>query len=275
MGGSVRKQKGFLPVGLLIALAATLSAKPIEQAANWSFGTAYVLPVGRWEMGLFQPLRYGFSGGQEISIHPLLFIKIPNLTYKRVWKTCERGVIASRHQILYPTPLLNTIAREGIGGIVSPEFTFPGMVSLHNEVLYTKQLKGSVRVTGKAGFTVGVAFGELDKRTTIDLPLVFQRLAVFYNNWLVRLGGDITGHLSGRWNYLVDSDVFLIPGAEENFGFEHKGLLLWNKSDRFQLAIGYKLVYGRYPYGTQWHLLPPKIPALPVWIPLFDLQWAW
>ncbi|NOZ03738.1 MAG: hypothetical protein GXO92_03900 [FCB group bacterium] len=270
----MRKNGILFFVGLVI-LTGFLSAKSVETAADWSSGTAYVLPAGRWEMGLFQPLRYGLSGGQEFSTHPLLFVKMPNLTYKRVWKADERGVIASRHQLLYPTPLLNTVARKGIGGIVSPEFTFPAMVSLHNEVLYTKKLMGSMQVTGKAGITVGVAFGDLDKRMTIDLPLVFQRLAVFYNNWLIRLGGDVTGHLSGRWNYLVDSDVFLIPGAEENFGFEHKGLLLWNKSDRFQLAIGYKLVYGQYPYGTQWHLLPPKVPGLPVWIPLFDLQWAW
>ncbi len=53
--------------------------------------------------------------------------------------------------------------------------------------------------------------------------------------------------------------------ASDEMAFEHKGLLLWNKSQRFQLCLGYKLTFGEYPFGTQWHLLGP----------LVDLQWAW
>jgi hypothetical protein len=243
-------------------------------ADPWTDGTARVLPQGRWEVGLFQPLRYGFAAGQELAVHPLIFLKLPNVAYQRVWKEGER-TLSSRHLVIYPTPLLNTVAKEGIGGIVSPEFQFPAMIALYNDLLCTRQITETIRFTGKAGLGFAVRFGELDDRTTIDLPLVFQRLAVFYNGWLVRFGGDLTGPVTGRWHYWIDCDLFLIPGAEENLGFEHKGLLLWHKSDRFRVAVGYKLVYGEYPYGTQWHLLPPRLPGFPLWIPLFDLQWAW
>jgi len=50
----------------------------------------------------------------------------------------------------------------------------------------------------------------------------------------------------------------------EKMAFEHKGLLSWQKSHRFQFCLGYKLCYGQYPFGSQWHLLGP----------LLDLQWA-
>ena len=231
---------------------------------NWSSGTAYSLPAGRIEVGMFQPLRYGLSESLEMSIHPLVGILMPNFSLK--WSHNRFGgfTFATRHSLTYPTFLLRTISKEGIGGMISPEFEIPHMLSLYNEVLLSKQIAGGHFFTGKAGINLAIKSGTLDERTTIDLPLVFPRLAVFYHGYNFRVGGDLQGKLIQSWNYLVDADVFLTPNAQENFAFEHKGLFLWNKSHRFQLCIGYKLTYGEYPFGTQWHLL----------IPLFDFQWA-
>ena len=60
-------------------------------------------------------------------------------------------------------------------------------------------------------------------------------------------------------------DWFDCPDGENDSAFEHKGLVIWNKSNRVQLCIGYKACYGEYPFGTQWHLLAP----------LLDVQWGW
>ena len=139
------------------------------------------------------------------------------------------------------------------------------MISLHNEVLFSKNIANDHLFTGKLGFTFAKRFADLDERTTIDLPIVFPRLAVFYHDYAFRFGYDIQGKLFKRWNYLVDGDLFYVPKADENIAFEHKGLLLWTKSSRFQLCFGYKLSYAEYPFGSQWHLLPF----------LFDMQWSW
>lgn len=245
----------------------TLSAGELTEGElrNWSSGTAYLLPAGRLEAGLFQPVRYGFSESLEFSAHPLVCILMPNFSLK--WSHNQHGglTFTTLHNVYYPTPLLRTLAKEGIGGMISPEFHIPQMVSFYNEILLSTSLSGSFLFTAKAGVSFAIKSGELDERTTIDLPLVFPRLAVYYHGYGFRIGIDLQGKITRRWNYLLDSDLFLIPAAEENMAFEHKGLVLWNKSQRFQLCIGYKLVYGKYPFGTQWHLL----------FPIFDFQWAW
>jgi len=237
-------------------------------------GRAETIGAGNWQLGLFQPLRYGLADGQELSTHPLLFVKMPNLSYQRVWRSNDNSIFATRHSFLYPTPLLNALAKDGIGGMISPEFEMPAMVSLYQEALYTKKIK-NVFITGRAGLGLGFSSEELDERTTIDLPLVFNRLAVYYANWQLRAGGDIDGSISEKWSYHADALFFLTPGIDEKIAFEHKLMASWHKSDRFKVSVGYKLAYGDYPFGSQWNLLPPKIPLLPVWVPLFDLVWTW
>ena len=271
MGGAqMRKMISYLAARIILVLFLTftsLSARESNENSwrNWSQGTAYLLPTGRMEVGLFQPLRYGCSESLEFSTHPLVCILMPNLSAK--WSHGSFGgyILSSRHSVYYPTPLLRTFAREEIGGMISPEFDIPGMVSLYNEILLSKQITEDHLFTGKGGFAIAFKSGELDERSTIDLPLVFPRLAIFYNGYGFRFGGDLQGKFVKRWYYLVDVDIFYAPGAEENMAFEHKGLFLWTKSQRFQLCVGYKLVYGEYPFGAQWHFL----------LPLFDLQWSW
>ena len=256
----------ILLVMILLGLRTSLFAEGTldELLRNWSSGTAYLLPAGRAEMGLFQPLRYGLNDAVEFSTHPLLCMQIPNLSLKWSHVFSARFVMATRHSIYYPTPLLRTLAREGIGGMISPEFHIPHMISINNEVLVSKFAIDGHLFTGKVGINFAIKSAELDERTTIDLPLLFPRLAVYYNGYGLRFGGDLQGKIIRRWNYLVDTDFFYFPGASENMAFEHKGLLLWTKSRRFQLCVGYKLSYSEYPFGTQWHLLGP----------IFDLQWA-
>ena len=153
-----------------------------------------------------------------------------------------------------------------VGGIIASDPTIPQiphMISSRNEVILSRRLDRSTLVTGKAGVALAVKMGELDLRSTIDLPLVFPRLSVFYNGYGLNAGLDILRKMTERIDYLIDADVFLSPGSEQAFAFEHKGLFIWNKSSRFQVTVGYKLVFGEYPFGTQWHLFPA-----------FDLQWG-
>lgn len=266
MRNKIRYIKALILLGIFCASTTLFADEPNEKSQqNWSLGSAYLLPKGRLEIGLFQPLRYGLSQSLELSTHPLVFILMPNLSLKWLHNSLGGFTLATRHCITYPSPLLRNLAREGIGGLISPEFDIPDMVSLYNEVLLSRNLTDQHLFTGKLGIALAKKFGDLDERTTIDLPIVFPRLAVFYHDYSFRFGFDVQGKLFKRWNYLLDADLFYIPKSDENMAFEHKGLVLWTKSLRFQLCVGYKLTYGEYPFGTQWHLLPF----------LFDLQWSW
>ncbi len=233
---------------------------------TWSMGTAELLPQRRVEIGIFQPLRYGASDQLEISLHPLLFFVMPNVDIK--WAHGEYGgfKIASAHGITYPSMLVNWVAKEGIGGLISPEFDIPHILSFQNALLASRGVFNGHLFTGKLALNVAVRSDELDSRTTIDLPVVYPRMSIYYNDFGFRVGADVKGPLFRRFSYAVDAELFYYPTAEPvvNSAFEHKGLLYWNKSSNVQFCVGYLLTYGEYPFGTQWHLLP-----------LVDVQWGW
>jgi len=45
--------------------------------------TAQVLPAGRWQVGVFNPLQLGLGGGFELQAHPLLFLISPNVVMRK------------------------------------------------------------------------------------------------------------------------------------------------------------------------------------------------
>ncbi len=239
---------------VLFTFAYVVNAHSNEALSRyWLSSTAHTLPAGRLETGLFQPLRYGWSESVEVSSHPLVNILMPNLSLKWSHAQICGLFFTTQHKIYYPTPLLRTLSRKGTGGLISPEFTIPHMISLYNGILLSKQLTERLLFTHKTGVSIALKNGSLDERTTIDLPLAFPRLAVYYNGYGFIVGDDLHIKISSKWLCLIDGDIFFYPGAQDNFAFEHKGLFLWNKSDRIQFSIGYKLVYGEYPFGKQWH----------------------
>ena len=240
----------------------------------WSSGTAHSLPKGQWETGLFQPVRYGLNDNQDIAIHPFFALKLPNLVFKKTWTKKNSWTIASQHGIYYPTPLLNSITGVGKFKIVAPQFEFPALIGLPNEILATRSIaKG--QLTGKAGLLLSLGGSDLEPLSTIDIPLVYPRLAVYYNGWGLRLGSDYVAPIKGRWSGFIDGDVFLYPGSSSALFFETKVLLIWTKSSRLRLMVGYKLTYGKYPFGSHWQILPPKLPTFPGGWPLIDIQITW
>ena len=241
----------------------------IQAQGEWLSGTAHTLPKGRWETGLFQPVRWGQGEDREISFFKLTTLLMPGVTIKQRWGQRNSWIISTSHSLYYPTPLLKTMAKGGTGGMISPEFEIPHLLSLWNMVLASKPLPQNKILTTKVGFTLAFGGTNLSKESTIDLPLVYHRLAVYYNGWLLRFGSDLNGQIGKKWSYLIDGDYILIPGMKGYFTLEHKGMLSWKKSSTFLVSIGYKLIYGLYPDGypnnniARFHALP-----------LLDFQWA-
>ena len=241
----------------------------IQAQGEWLSGTAHILPKGRWETGLFQPVRWGQGENREISFFKLTTLLMPGVTVKQRRGQYNSWIISTSHSLYYPTPLLKAIAKDGIGGMISPEFKIPHLLSLWNMVLASKPLPQNKTLTTKVGFALAFGGTDLSKESIIDLPLVYHRLAVYYNGWLLRFGSDLNGQIGEKLSYLIDGDYILIPGMKGYFTLEHKGMLSWEKSSTFQVSIGYKLIYGLYPDGypnnniARFHALP-----------LLDLQWG-
>ena len=242
------------------------------ETKKWDAHSAYLLPQKRWEMGLFQPFRYGYSESIEYSVHPLWFFVMPNFSLKKPQSDIAGFTSASQYKMVYPTPLLNMIAKTGIMGIIAPDFQMPPMLGLSASWLMSKNMAG-VDLTLNSGLDLGFAFGDLDTRSTIDIPLVYHRLGVYYNNWGIHTGLDIQKNISEKIGILVDADLRLLPGLKGNYSLEHKLLLSWNKSENFRVLTGYKFVMGEYLYGSDMRLLP-YIPMAETWVPIIEFQWA-
>jgi len=230
---------------------------------NWSAGTTETMSKGRIEVGIFQPLRYGLSESVELSSHILTNILMPNIAVKKAWYDYQSFNFTTRHSMTYPTPLLNTIAREGTGGILPDNTVIPHIITISNQVMVKHQLTDNISITPEIGFTFALKFGD-SNMTTIDLPLIYTRTSVYHNGWLANVGIDLTGHINDEFEFLIDLDKFLMPNDYASFAYEHKGLLIWRKSPKFSILGGYKLVYSVYPSSLQrrWDIFP-----------LVDMMW--
>ena len=250
----------------------------------WDSHSAYILPKKRYEIGLFQPFRYGYSDNLEYSTYPLWSIVMPNITFKKRHNSFSGYQTASRFKIFYPTPILNIVAREGIGGLIDPNFTMPPMIGISASWIMTNP-KPTTDITLNIGLDLGLNFGEIDERSNIDLPLIYQRLGVFHNGWGVHTGIDIQKQIHGPFEVLMDVDLKALPWNNSNkeqsnllkilgkYAIEHKFLLIYERSERFRILTGYKFVHGKYPFGTETRLLP-FIPMLDKWVPIIELHWA-
>ena len=252
--------------------------------SSWSYNSAETITEKRWEVGLFQPFRYGYSNKTEITTHPFVFFVLPNVSIKKR----EEGIwgfnCASKISFQYPTPLLNIVSKKGIGGIIDPNLKAPPMVGFSYSWIMTKPVSG-FDITIKNGIDFALVFGTIDKRATVDLPLVYHRLALYTNGWGLHNGIDIQKSINKNFSFLVDLDFLILPKIAKMqsdpsfkdlrglFSLEHKFLLSWEKSKNFRVTTGYKLVRAELPFGKQTRILP-YLPLMESWVPIIELQWA-
>jgi hypothetical protein len=223
----------------------------------WTDGTAYTIPKNSWELGLFTASRYGISRNLELSARPLMFLLIPQAQLKVGWGEYSGFRLATEHGILYPTVFMRLVAREGKGGLISPEYDIPQMFAIYNRFLASYRPFRNAILTAHAGIAFSIKFGPLDPQSTIDLPIIYPRLAVFYNQPEFDAGIDFRGKFAPRFGWLFNVENFIVCGTPDNYFLENKGVLAYtSKKETLRVEAGYKLCFGRYPAGPQWHLLP-------------------
>jgi len=250
-------------VMLFIPLIGVGQTKPTP----WKTPRTLNVSAGQIQAGIFQSWKYGLTDNTEISAHPLWFFVNPRISIQHKWGDRTTFQLATQHSLSYPTPILRMIQKKGIGGIIAEDPTIeeiPHLVAVKNEIIASFPVLTTHFLSGNFGLTFPLKSQSPDKRTTIDLPVIYPRLAIYYSGYRLNSGINIQGPLSPNFGYMVAADVFWLPGAEQDFFLEHDGVIMWKTGERSWIDFGYKLTFGEYPFGTQWHLLP-----------LLDFQWTW
>jgi len=241
----------------LLCFSGILHAQDEPLLKKWSYNTAYLMPAGKWESGLFQPFRYGINQKLEVFTNVLMLPFIPEAGAKLAWGTKNGFVLASEHSLSVPTPFLNFISRKGIGGLISPQFDFPFILSVNNSIIVSRKVSSSVLISANAGFVFAVRGNKPDLQSTIDLPVFYPRMAHYYNGASIRLGGAVKGSLGAKWFYEEGVQAFIITRPENNFFFENSGAIMWALGKSLRIRGGYILAYGKYPYLTpKWQMWP-------------------
>ncbi len=249
--------KKYLVVFTITLLCNNLNAQDSLQFKYWTAETAITIPKHRFELGIFDESRYGLTDNCEISSHLIKSFLMPTIKIKKYWGNYKGLIIATQHGLFYPSPFMRTVAMEGTGGLISPEFDIPDMISINNKIVISYKPLNNLLLSIYAGFKFAIMFGDLDSRTTIDLPYFYPRFAVFYHQPEIDFGINARGIIISRigWNFNIDNFVF--TNTSENYFMENNlGLTYISREQTCRIEAGYKLCYGNYAFGPQWHLLP-------------------
>ncbi len=251
-------KKPFVTFPILLVLAAVvIPAYPARAAETRYFtqGTAYTLPKGRVESGVFSPLRAGLFDDLELSVHPVWMFLWPNAALKKQWMRRGNTVFATSHTLEVPTPLLRLLSIEGTGGVLPNDNTIPWFLLSEHRAIVTVETSPGQDLTFYAGFAAAAHVGER-RMDTIDYPLVYPRLAALYQGVHFRAGIDLDGRLVNDFYYSVDVDVFWMPGSEGTWAVEQSTGILYRPHRRFAVFAGYKYAHSRLPFGGFVTIVP-------------------
>jgi hypothetical protein len=247
---------------LILTILASTGLSTAAAAPGATHGTAEVLEDGAWEIGLYAPLRRGMGSGLELSIHPITALLSPHLVAKKSWGEKGSWTVATQHGLQFPTPMLRTLARPGIGGMLPADAEIPAIIALDTRLIASRDLGESTQLTVSARVMAAAGMGD-SNWPTIDAPIAYTRTSVFQDHLATAAGVQLDGDLVSKLGYRLDLDGWFLPLSEGSWAFEARGVLPWRQSESFTAQLSGTAVVGSYPYGTSWHLLPG-----------FDLIWS-
>ena len=239
-----------------------LLSSAFADQVSWSEHTAHTLPKGEWEIGLFGPLRYGMSESLELEIHPIWAFVAPHVALKKDLIEIGRWSMGVRQSLAYPSLLLNTLARGGIGGILPPDVDVPHIISSDTRLLLTKDYSERASVTVRAQLHLAPRFGD-STYPHIPVPVVYPRTAAYQGIATIGAGTFMRCVMTDGLEIHTDTQLWFMVGNEANWAAEQWVSVRWFASKTFALDVGATATVGAYPYGQNWHVFPT-----------FDLNWA-
>lgn len=223
---------------------------------KWSDNTAVLLPSGKWETGIFQSFRYSINKKTELRSFALLMPVLPNAGIKFSVKSGDGLFLATEHSVSYPTLFLNTVSFKGTGGLISPQFDFPFLLTVSNSIYASKPTGTSSLVTASAGFAFTIRNGRPDYQSSIDIPFVYQRMAHFYEGVSLKSEISIKGSIAKNLFFEELVRIILITRNRDNIFIENAGSLMWSGKGSFRVKGGYMFSWGNYPFGNHLQVWP-------------------
>lgn len=244
-------------VTILIAICgfATAQAQDSTSFKPWSYKTAHCLPAKSWEYSITGPLRYGISNRVELQTNPLANIVMPNLAARVHIGHATAYTLATEHKLTYYTSFLKFLQGKGTGALIPPTADIPAIWMLSNSVAITKPI-GKTIATSQLTLNLSLRSKPMSKLYTVDIAMIYPRFAPIFNGPTFKWSNNVQGKLYHKFNYLVSADIYKVMAKDHNFFFEAGAHALWAPSARVNISAGTKLVYGNYPFGHQWNLIP-------------------
>ena len=124
-------------------------------------------------------------------------------------------------KVEYPTPglkwLQSPLGKEmgdpNMFSLISTQFSIPQMLSFYSEIIGTKGKINSGQLSLSAGIGVALNGKNLSDDATIDLPIIYPRLSIYYNDFIIKSGGQYYRKFADSFYYLIDYDMYLMPGG--------------------------------------------------------------
>lgn len=210
--------------------------------------------------------EYGLSDNLTLNLHPVWIFMAPSVSLKWNLRKSDKHTLSIINGISSPTPAMRLFATSGTGGLISPEFEIPVMISVKNGIMATGKIGDNHLISGEFAIEFALFNSNLEPGSSIDLPIISPRNFVYYKNVGVDFALAAEGIVAGKLDYYSKVQVFIFPVDDKGYKEEYldtgrffgewTGLLFWNTGKSFKIGAGTRLCYGDYPFGTQWHLLP-------------------
>jgi hypothetical protein len=223
---------------------------------KWSYNTAFLMPAGKWETGIFQPFRYGISEKVELNAAALLFPVLPNVGIKINLGEKGKFRFASEHSISIPSIFLNIVSFKGTGGLISPQYSFSFMTSFSNCIIASMPLGSKSVLSADAGIAFALRTQKPNYQSTIDIPFIYQRTAHWYDGASIKAEVLYRGMIGENLLYEECMRVFLITRSSDNLFIENSGGIMWLSGGSLRIKAGYLLSWGKYPFGDHWQMWP-------------------
>ncbi len=253
----------------LAVLTAALTLLPASALAVYGElqpDTARTVAPGRVEVGVFAPLRVGVTEQVELSLHPLLALVAPHLDATVAWGEPLGLEVASRHGLLYPTPLMRLLSREGTGGLVPHDVTYPQLLATSHHLLVSRGV-GQHLLTLRAGGRLAwnlTAFDGPRFWSEVEWHFVRPRTAAWFAGWSADAGLAAEGPLWGAIGYRADLAYFLMPGLDGQQAAEWSVLATFRPRPGLLVRAGAIWSWCQFPYGERTSVA----------LPLADVIWA-
>jgi hypothetical protein len=259
------------PVGYLLTAAAfgaatfaSRSGSAEQVHSRWGAPSALTIAPQTSEGALLGRFRLGVGDRLELSGRPLFSAFVPGLEAKiQVWNNGD-WFLATRTEVMSPTPLLRVLAKEGAFGLLPPS-THAGLGAIVEQAfVLSHRLNGNQWGTLQAGATL--ALGRQERLPLLEFPFLYARFTpiVSGGSWFtaVATNGEL---FSPSFGYEFVAQVWLLPVVpKRRLATETKLLLTWNLSETRRLEVGAHVSINEFQIGWRSY-----------WMPSVDYSWKW